>query len=155
MYIDEPTFRSLFGGARVDEYYPDSGGLALAIRMAEDRVYSAIQAAGHKDKPPSSYTAISQVPAILIRASFIALKEDAYSTAGMPVVDLLTDEERAIFDRLRTGEDELPGTGNEVDDTVRAVGGIAYTESGVSDSSSSRYHKRNFSRGPGGMSGAW
>lgn len=152
MYIDEATLRSLFGTDRVDEYYPDSGGLALAIRMAEDRVYSAIKAAGH-NKPPSTYSAIADVPALLIRAAFIALKENAYSNAGLAVEDLLTQEELGIFERLRTGQDEIPGV--DVDSTVRSVGGVTFTERGVSATSSSRYHARIFDRGPNGMGTSW
>lgn len=150
-YFDEATFRTLWGDARVNEYFPESAGLALALEMAQDRVYSAITAAGHKDKPPSYYSAISAVPGVLKRACFIALKETAYSNAGLPLEELLSLDEREVFERLRAGVEEVPGT--EVDSTTRAVGGVTYTQKGVSSTSSTRTHEPIFGRSQ--MKGYW
>lgn len=145
-YYDEATFRRALGSDRVTGYFATSEELDEAIEMAEDRVYAAIQAAGHKDKSPSSYATVASVPAVIRRACYVALLEEAYARVGLVPSDYLTDDQRGIFERLRDGMIEIPGSGNEVDTTARAVGGVDYTENGVSDTSSSRSYARVFGR---------
>lgn len=139
-YIDEATLRTLWGDERVDEYFPTSAGLALAIDMAQNRVYSAIAIQGHADKGPDYYATVSAAPGLLLRASFIAIQEHAYSKEGLPVDSLLSLDELEIFERLRSGVDEIPNV--DLDSTTKAPGGLTYTEKGTSDTSSSRRHAR-------------
>ena len=144
-YYDEATFRRAFGSERVTGYFPDSAGLEEAIEMAEDRVYAALTAAGHGDKSPSSYAAPSAAPGVIRRACLVALKEEAYGRAGLAIVDLFSEDQRAIFDRIRDGSEEIPGV--SVDDTTRSVGGMDYTDKGLSATASSRNYSRVFGRG--------
>jgi len=149
-YYDADTFRTQWGKSQgsdtywVDVYFPDAAQLGFALEAAEGRVYSALTVAGHDLKSPASYSTVASVPGEIRRACFIALKEEAYGNRGMTITDYLSEDQLDIFRQIREGEIEIPGV--DVDDTTRAVGGVNYTEKGISDTSSSRYHANVFGR---------
>lgn len=139
MYLTQAYLEDAFGAEQVVALCPTSGSMSVTIQLAEAAVESALRVGGYTTIVPASvFTNIDDVPPVVKFAAYCQWLILAHDRKVIPI-DRDTREkwDQPLLD-LRSGAIEIDATVS----TARAVGGVSFTDTSSSSTSSSSEQTR-------------